>query len=749
MKKIFAFVLAAIMLFSCAPVLGAWENEQDIAILLSELEIMQGDEDGNLRLDDFITRAEFTKVVIASSSFKDSVAAGSQVSPFRDVPATHWAAPYIQLAVKNGFCKGYLDATFRPENTILFEEAVTMLLQVLGYTQEDFGNSWPYGQIGVAKRIGLCDDLDLQAGDVLTRRDVMRLCYHLLTTPQKGATEDYINSLNYKIEENVILIATAYQDSSVGGDKVLTSAGTYQITDSFQYDNVGKKGDAIIKGSDQLIAFLPADQTIEQYTVYQVLGDDIVVTDNGALETLDLDTSLRVYQKSQQTQLSALLSSLEAGDVLTTYKNNMGILDYGIIETGEMQGPYTYSGLSWLQSLGLSDPTITRNGVVINETQLSQYDILYYSKALNQVWAYSDQVTGIYESASPNQDMPTQITVSGNTYSLEGTTALQKLAAGGNYEYGDTITLLLGKDGGVADVISPSQIDTTVYGYIYDTGTKTFTNNSSNENYVDYYISVVLPTGTEYEYASARDYSSLKNEVVQISFSEGKATVTRLNQNNETSGNFDWDSKMLGGNQLSPNLTILEVSTMDSNEFGLYNTVFPRRLDGVTLKENQVLYAQKNDAGEISQLILYDVTGDLYSYGVVKTATTSSSQGMGVGGNYVYYIDGVQSSASSQKEFPVYSGNPAKFVFGQGNSISSIKALNKLGTVDQVTLTSVTVGSKTYPLSDRVTVYTQDYNFNYTVLPLSDVINGEYTLTAYYDKPVSEGGQVRILIVES
>ena len=166
MKKIFAFVLAAIMLFSCAPVLGAWENEQDIAILLSELEIMQGDEDGNLRLDDFITRAEFTKVVIASSSFKDSVAAGSQVSPFRDVPATHWAAPYIQLAVKNGFCKGYLDATFRPENTILFEEAVTMLLQVLGYTQEDFGNSWPYGQIGVAKRIGLCDDLDLQAGDV-------------------------------------------------------------------------------------------------------------------------------------------------------------------------------------------------------------------------------------------------------------------------------------------------------------------------------------------------------------------------------------------------------------------------------------------------------------------------------------------------------------------------------------------------------------------------------------------------------
>lgn len=746
LKKILALVLAGILLLSCAPVLGAWENEGDIAVLLSELKIMQGDEDGNLRLDDPITRAEFSKVVIASSSYKDSVAAGSKVSPFRDVPATHWAAPYIQLAVKNGFCKGYLDATFRPENTILYEEAVTMLLQVLGYTQEDFGNSWPYGQLGIAKRIGLCDDLDLEAGDTLTRRDVMRLCYRLLTTPAKGEGADYITHLNYEIKEDVILIATASEDSSVGSDKVLTSAGTYRITDSFPYDHVGKKGDAIIKDTDQLIAFLPSEQTIEQHTVYQTLGEDIVVTNQGSLETLDLDTDLTVYNKSKQTQLSALLPSLEPGDVLTTYRNSLGILDYGVIKTGEMKGPFTYSGLSWLHSLGLNNPTITRNGAVIQETQLSQYDIVYYSQGLNQIWAYNNRITGIYESASPNQDTPSQITVSGKTYALEGTSALKKLAAGGPYEYGDTITLLLGKNGGVVDVIAPS--DTTVYGYLYEAGTKTFTSGGTDESYVDYYVSVALPSGEQHEYACVKDYSSLKNAAVKVTFSEGKATVTRLNQSGSSSGRFDWDGKTLGGSKLSPNLSVLEVSTLDSEEYALYGTVFPRRLDEVTLKSDQVLYTQKNSSGEITQLILLDVTGDLYEYGVVKSAKTNSSQGMGIGGVYTCVIDGTERTVSSQKEFPVYAGNPARFIFGQSGSVSAIRPLSQAGTVDQITLTSVTVGSKTYPLSDQAAVYKKDYNSNYTILPLSDVMNGAYTLTAYYDKPAAEGGQVRILMVE-
>ncbi len=747
MKKLLALCLGLSIFLSCLPVLGAWENEEDIALLLAELEIMQGDTDGNLRLDDSITRAEFAKVVIASSEFKDSVATGSRVSPFKDVPANHWSAPYVQLAVNKGFCKGYLDATFRPDNTILFEEAVTMLLQVLGYTKEDFGNSWPYGQVGIAKRIGLCDDLDLEIGDTLTRRDVMRLCYHLLTTTPKNGNADYITSLNYSIVEDVVLIATAYEDSSVGGDRIVTSNGTYRISDSFQYDNVGKKGDAVIKNQDRLVAFVPDSQTVEQYTVYQVLGDDIVVTGQGGLTTLNLDTNLSVYHKSQKVSLNSMLSSVKAGDLLTTYKNSLGILDYGVIFTGQMEGPFTYSGISWLESLGLQHPSITRNGAVIGANQLSQYDIVYCSKGLNQVWAYNTKVTGIYEGATPNQDMPTQITVSGKTYSIEGTNALKKLATGGSFSYGDSVTLLLGKDGGVADVVSPSRMNTTIYGYLTASGTKNFTVSGTGERYTDHYVSVVLTTGETYEYAAVKNYEALINAPVKVTFSNGKATVSRVNTGS-VSGKVNWNEHTLGNNKLSPDLTILEVSTTNSNETSVYKTAFPRRLDGVTLANSQVLHAQKNGNGEIDQIILLNVTGDLYDYGIVKSAKTNSSLGAGVGGTYVCVIDGEEVIVSGQKEYSVYAGVPAK-ILRNGNQVITMRALEAVsGTADQVTLTEFHVGSKAYLLSDTVSVYQKDYNNNYTSIPLTDVINGSYSLTGYYDKPESEGGRIRILIAQ-
>lgn len=62
MKKIISFVLAAAMSLSTLPVLADWNNDEDIMSLLSELNIMVGDDDGNLRLDDNVSRAEFAKM---------------------------------------------------------------------------------------------------------------------------------------------------------------------------------------------------------------------------------------------------------------------------------------------------------------------------------------------------------------------------------------------------------------------------------------------------------------------------------------------------------------------------------------------------------------------------------------------------------------------------------------------------------------------------------------------------------------
>ena len=63
------------------------------------------------------------------------------------------------------------------------------------------------------------------------------------------------------------------------------------------------------------------------------------------------------------------------------------------------------------------------------------------------VLAYTDKVTGVYEKASPTKDSPTSVTISGKEYSVESVDAFNALSSSGTFKYGDTVTLLLGRNG--------------------------------------------------------------------------------------------------------------------------------------------------------------------------------------------------------------------------------------------------------------------------------------------------------------
>jgi len=746
LKKILAVLLIIIFTLGSASVF-AWNNEQDVLTLLAELEIIQGDTNGDYRLDDTVSRSECSKIVIALSEYRDSVAIGSSVSPFKDVPAAYWAAPYIQLAVNNGLIKGYTDATFRPDGTVLYEEAVTMLLKVLGYTDSDFGNSWPYGQVGIAKRIGLCDNADKSIGDELTRRDIMRLAYNLLNINKKGGTDDYITTLDYKIAEDVILIATSGEDSSVGSDKVFTSDGTYKINSKFNHDNVGRKGDLVIKENNEIAAFIPNEQTANRYSIYQVLNSEIVVYENGQLKSLEIDDNLSVYDKSTKKTLNSMITALSAGDELTVYSNNLGVPDYGIIKTDQLQGPYTFTGSGMLGSIGLSNASVTRNGSSASASDLQVNDIIYYSVPLNTIWSYSTKVTGVYEKATPNKDTPTSIQVSGETYTIESTAAFNKLSSNGSFKYGDTVILLLGKSNEVADVLSPSSAGAEVFGYLLETGTKEFT-ASDKSKYVNNYIKIASIDGNEYEYSADKNYDSLINSIVKVTFSDGVAKAAVINQKNPVSGTFNWTSKKLGNYNLSPDVNIIDIYTLDDNDVGLYTSVYPQRIDGVNLTAGSIVFVNKNEAGDISDLVLKDVTGDFYSFGIVKKAESVSGR-MSSSGSYTYIIDGeIKSFNSNGKTFNIASGQPAKFIFTSSGQIDSIQALTQIsGKISEITDSYIKADGIKYSLSDKTVVYRKDANYDYTVIPVSDIKDSDkYTLAAYYDKKPSSGGRVRIII---
>ncbi|MBR2471118.1 MAG: S-layer homology domain-containing protein [Clostridia bacterium] len=232
MKKLISLMTVLVMMFSFITA-SATVNEADITSLMAEMNIMNGFPDGEFYPELPVTRAQFAKIAVNASKYKNMVAHGMVTSPFADVSYSHWAAPYIKIASENKLILGYPDSTFLPENSVSLAEAVTVAVKLLGYTDSDFSTSWPYGQMGVANNIGLTDGIDAGMNDPLTRADVRTLIYNVLRTNMKDSNTEYITALGYSIVENVTLIATNSENSSVGAGKIHTSAGTYEINENF------------------------------------------------------------------------------------------------------------------------------------------------------------------------------------------------------------------------------------------------------------------------------------------------------------------------------------------------------------------------------------------------------------------------------------------------------------------------------------------------------------------------------------
>ena len=171
MKKIISCILIVIM--SLSVVAFAAPSDEQLEDLRG-LKIMVGDDDGNMRLDDTITRAEAAKMIcviqgITTDSFADNV----ESSVFADVPDTHWAKNYINHVKKLGIAVGDENGNFNPETTITNEEIIKMLIVALGYSSmADQMGGYPMGYTRTAQKIGLTEGLMLEIETPAIRKDV-------------------------------------------------------------------------------------------------------------------------------------------------------------------------------------------------------------------------------------------------------------------------------------------------------------------------------------------------------------------------------------------------------------------------------------------------------------------------------------------------------------------------------------------------------------------------------------------------
>ena len=753
MKKTVSALLALMIAvpsfgaFSAFAATESWQSDEDMTKLLSELNIMNGDENGNFNLDSYVTRAEMTKIAIASSSYKNTVAAGLQFSPFSDVKGTYWGAPYIQAAVSAGIVEGYIDGTFRPDGTVTYEEAVTMMLKVLGYTNDDFGASYPYGQVGMAQSLEMTAGIDASIGDALTRREVARLVCNTLDTKIKDSATgaDLISVHDCQILDDVTIIASQDEDSSLSSTEISTSNGKYTIDDSFDISYVGATGDMVIKDGKYLIAFSPDDETVsEQYVVYSTLNNAILCYEAGNntnIHQLEISSTTPCYMGSTAYTYSQISSMMEMGDkIRVRYKSN-GDIDYINYSEGTVEGPIKVTSDSWMNNFDTDSSTkIVREGNIVDEDSIQTNDIIYYSKDLNMILAYTTKVTGVYESASPSKDSPTSVTISGVTYALEGVEAFNDLSSNGSFNYGDTVTVLLGRDGeSVAGVVTAEGYSSdTKVGYVISAGRQNFT-NSDNTTYMSYYVQLVAADGIVYTYPTSTDQSNNVGKTVRARISNGVATIGTVS--NDLSGRVSYENMTIGSMKVSRDVEIIDIASEFIGDVPLYKKTFMQRIDGLNLKQSQICYYGTDSNGEISELILRDVTGDMYGYGIV---TGSSS----VGGTKQFVID-VDSVSYTSTNQSLSFGNAVKVAISNSGVLeSAVKLSSYSGTVTELTQTYAVIGANQYLLSDKVAVYRKTGTDTFSEISLNEAINGDYKYTCYYDKAESSGGRIRVIIAE-
>lgn len=184
--KIFMMIIIAFcaVLIPSAEIVSAQVDpavQQECAQTLNRLNIMLGDNSGNLLLDNKVTRTEFVTLVIRIMGYdRDTGITGISLSFSDTAQIKPWAVDYIKIAIKYNLLKGYTDSTIRPNNPVTNAEAQTILIRALGY-ESGIQGVWPDNIMQKAAELGLSADMLVEAGHQLTRGESAVVLYNSLS----------------------------------------------------------------------------------------------------------------------------------------------------------------------------------------------------------------------------------------------------------------------------------------------------------------------------------------------------------------------------------------------------------------------------------------------------------------------------------------------------------------------------------------------------------------------------------------
>ena len=307
MKKILSIVLVIAMVM-CGSIVGFAESsftdikDESTAGAVEVLRLMgvvDGLGDGTYNPTGTLSRSEFAKLAVVSTHSDADLSKYKNVTIYPDVKAPEWFAPYVNMASRElKIILGCTDGLFHPEKTISAGEAVTILLRLIGFTDEEVGGVWPYGHFQLAKDLGMLAGTSISsATGTMTRADAAKLFVNTI-----NADAHQKNNVFHLSNETVLISVNQ------GAKTLKTKDGTYAMLKSISGNTlVGKAGYVVMDSKGNALSFIPKSVLSYDYPQAIVLKS----SDTAALDALAGNKKYTIYKNGAKVTAD----KLKSGDV--------------------------------------------------------------------------------------------------------------------------------------------------------------------------------------------------------------------------------------------------------------------------------------------------------------------------------------------------------------------------------------------------------------------------------------------------
>jgi len=737
MKKLISFllVLSGVISFCLPAAASGFQDVSDESIrrnvaVLQALKVIDGMPDGTFRPDGVLTRAQFCKMAVIVMGKESAVPQNKLYTIFPDVRANHWAAGYVNTAAKGEgrIIAGYPDGTFGPEDEITYAQAVTILMRLLGYKDADVGAVWPEGYLSAAGDAGLTDGISLSPGSSVSRAQAALLFCNLLSSKIKGSEDIYLSKVAGSTVKNIVFLSNTATASDGTANAVKTSGGTYKTTGSADLTALlGCRGTLALDKDGKFLTFLPDRSGSRRTVTLSSSGYNYIKTAAG--ETLSIPPKATAYigGDGEDESYEKAWMHLRSGDQVSIYYNAAGEVEYLFVNAYASQSAMVARNVvtgNPFASLaeGAGQYRMLKNGVPVDASAIRRYDVATWDSATKTIYISDRRFTGICQSIYPNQETPAAVTVLGHRFDVLPSAAADLRSV----KPGDSVTLLLTSDNKVAGAVSSSVLRANMAGIATAVSTGSAT--------VELFNGITLSGPVR---LSAEKAAQLVGQLVTVgSYNREELSLNKLSESINSSALYVKERK-LGSIPLAQNIQVFEQVGNSSLVRIALDDLTQEKISAVKIK-----YMERDYAGNISILVLNDVTGDRYTYGFIV---------------YIPRTDDVPAKVTvddGTKDFPVLytthtikGGDAGGLVEGLNGMTAGAITLKRLSSVPRAAFSgedSVNAGSKVLPISDNVKCYLSSSR---TWVDLGAALAYSDTFNIYYDREPEEGGKVRLITV--